>query len=87
MVSPQAKREAVTTLMVEQDFGVTRACGLLCISRSLLSISQLSGRLQQTACADRGDRIAEASVWLSAGARSAAPGGLADQPQAHLSAV
>src|SRR5579872_6023867 len=35
MVSPQARREAVTTLMVERDFGVTRACGLLRISRSL----------------------------------------------------
>ena len=35
MVSPQAKREAVTVLMTEQDFGVTRACGLVHISRSL----------------------------------------------------
>ncbi len=35
MVSPQAKREAVTVLMAERDFGVTRACGLLRISRSL----------------------------------------------------
>ena len=29
MVSPQAKREAVTVLMTERDFGVTRACGLV----------------------------------------------------------
>ena len=35
MVSPQAKREAVTVLMTERDFGVTRACGLLKLSRSL----------------------------------------------------
>jgi hypothetical protein len=31
-VGPQAKREAVTVLMTERDFGVTRACGLLRIS-------------------------------------------------------
>jgi putative transposase len=35
MVSPQAKRAAVTVLMTERDFGVTRACGLVGISRSL----------------------------------------------------
>jgi len=35
MVSPQAKREAVTVLMTERDFGVTRACGLIRMSRSL----------------------------------------------------
>ena len=35
MVSPQAKREAVTMLLTERDFGVTRACGLVEISRSL----------------------------------------------------
>jgi len=35
MVSPQAKREAVTMLMTERDFGVTRACGLISVSRSL----------------------------------------------------
>jgi putative transposase len=35
MVSPQAKREAVTLLLTERDFGVTRACGLVGISRSL----------------------------------------------------
>ncbi len=35
MVSPQAKREAVTVLQTERDFGVTRACGLVGISRSL----------------------------------------------------
>jgi putative transposase len=35
MVSPQAKREGVRILMSEHDFGVTRACGLVQISRSL----------------------------------------------------
>ena len=35
MVSPQARREAVTVLMTERDFGVTRAYGLVHISRSL----------------------------------------------------
>ena len=32
---PQAKREAVKVLMTEHRFGVTRACGLASISRSL----------------------------------------------------
>src|SRR6266498_1935001 len=35
MVSPQAKREAVTMLLTEREFGVTRACGLVGMSRSL----------------------------------------------------
>lgn len=35
MVSPQAKRAAVAGLMTERGFGVTRACGLIRISRSL----------------------------------------------------
>jgi putative transposase len=35
MVSPQAKRQAVEVLMVERAFGITRACGLIGISRSL----------------------------------------------------
>jgi len=34
MVSPQAKRAAVAVLMTERGFGVTRACGLMGISRS-----------------------------------------------------
>jgi putative transposase len=34
-VSPQAQREAVTHLMVTHQFGVTRSCGLIGISRSL----------------------------------------------------
>lgn len=32
MLSPQAKREAVSMLTTELDFGVTRACGLLQVS-------------------------------------------------------
>ena len=35
MVGPQAKRDAVALLMNERDFGITRACGLIGISRSL----------------------------------------------------
>ena len=35
MVSPQVRREAVAVLMHERSFGVTRACGLVGISRSL----------------------------------------------------
>ena len=35
MVSPRAKREAVTLLLAERDFGVTRACGLVGIPRWL----------------------------------------------------
>lgn len=37
MVSPQARREAVGILMAERQMGVTRACGLVGISRSLLA--------------------------------------------------
>lgn len=35
MVGPQAKRDAVTHLMTTHQLGVTRACGLIGISRSL----------------------------------------------------
>src|SRR4029077_12172850 len=35
MVSPQMKRQAVEALREERRFGVTRACGLVGISRSL----------------------------------------------------
>lgn len=35
MVGPQAKREAVGILMNERQLGITRACGLVGISRSL----------------------------------------------------
>jgi len=36
-VSPQARRAAVSVLMTERSLGVTRACGLVGISRSLYS--------------------------------------------------
>lgn len=35
MVSPQARREAVSIFIAERAYGVTRACGLIGISRSL----------------------------------------------------
>jgi putative transposase len=35
VVRPQAKREAVTDLMAQHELGVTRACGLIGVSRSL----------------------------------------------------
>jgi putative transposase len=54
MVSPQAKREAVSVLMTERDFGVTRACGLLRISRSLYRY-----RSRRPACAKLCERIRE----------------------------
>jgi putative transposase len=54
MVSPQAKREAVTVLMTERDFGVTRACGLVRISRSLYRY-----RSRRPECAGLMDRIGE----------------------------
>ena len=40
MVSPQAKREGVRILISDHDFGVTRACGLVQISRSLFRYSR-----------------------------------------------
>jgi putative transposase len=54
MVSPQAKREAVTVLMTERDFGVTRACGLLQISRALYRYQS-----RRAPCAALRERIAE----------------------------
>jgi putative transposase len=54
MVSPQAKREAVSMLMTERDYGVTRACGLLQISRSLYRY-----RSRRPACAKLCERIRE----------------------------
>ncbi len=60
MVSPHAKREAVTVLMTERGFGVTRACGLLRISRSLYRYrsprapcARLRDRIEQIAAAKR----------------------------------
>ena len=54
MVSPQAKREAVTVLMTERDFGVTRACGLLQISRALYRYQS-----RRAPCAALRERISE----------------------------
>ena len=54
MVSPQAKREAVTALMAEHIFGVTRACGLIRLSRSLYRY-----RSARPACAGLVERIGE----------------------------
>jgi putative transposase len=49
MVSPQAKREVVKVLMSEHRFKVTRACGLVSISRSLYRYvrRRADGELQQ----------------------------------------
>ena len=54
MVSPQVRREAVATLMRERSFGVTRACGLIRISRSLYRY-----RSRRPACAELRERICE----------------------------
>jgi putative transposase len=54
MVSPQARRQAVTALMTERQFGVTRACGLIGISRSLYGY-----RSRRPACAGLRERIGE----------------------------
>jgi putative transposase len=59
MVSPQAKREAVNVLMTEHRFGVTRACGLVSISRSLFCYvrrrvdSDLKQRIEDIAATKR----------------------------------
>jgi putative transposase len=60
MVSPQAKRAAVAVLMTERDFGVTRACGLIGISRSLFRYrsrrpdsAPLRARIEEIAAAKR----------------------------------
>ena len=54
MVSPQVRREAVATLMRERSFGVTRACGLIRISRSLYRY-----RSRRPACVELRERICE----------------------------
>lgn len=54
MVSPQVRREAVATLMRERSFGVTRACGLIRISRSLYRY-----RSRRPPCAELRERICE----------------------------
>jgi putative transposase len=54
MVSPQVRREAVATLMRERSFGVTRACGLIRISRSLYRY-----RSRRPDCMELRERICE----------------------------
>lgn len=54
MVSPQVRREAVTALMRERSFGVTRACGLVQISRSLYRYQS-----RRPDCAKLRERIGE----------------------------
>jgi putative transposase len=54
MVSPQVRREAATALMRERSFGVTRACGLVQISRSLYRY-----RSRRPDCAKLRERICE----------------------------
>ena len=61
MVSPQARREAVGMLMTERAMGVTRACGLVGISRSVFRYEskraeanvQLTARLAALAASRR----------------------------------
>ena len=71
MVSPQAKREAVTVLMTERDFGVTRACGLVGISRSLYRYRSRRPDSAALRCAHRGDCRAQAPLRLSPGVSAA----------------
>ena len=54
MVSPQVRGEAVRALMRERGFGVTRACGLVQISRSLYRYQS-----RRPACAQLRERICE----------------------------
>jgi putative transposase len=54
MVSPQVRREAVTALMNERSFGVTRACGLVQISVSLYRY-----RSRRADCASLRERICD----------------------------
>jgi putative transposase len=53
MVSPQVKRQAVNLLREERGLGVTRACGLVGISRSLYACRRRrpdSAPLRQRIC-------------------------------------
>lgn len=54
MVGPQVKRQAVDALREERGFGITRACGLLGISRSLYGY-----RSRRPPCTDLRQRIGE----------------------------
>jgi len=54
MVGPQVKRQAVDALREERGFGITRACGLIGISRSLYGY-----RSRRPPCGDLRQRICE----------------------------
>lgn len=54
MVSPQVRRQAVDVLMEERGLGITRACGLIDISRSLYGY-----RSRRPPCSDLRERICE----------------------------
>jgi putative transposase len=54
MVGPQVKRQAVDVLREERRFGITRACGLIGISRSLYGY-----RSRRPPCTDLRQRIHE----------------------------
>jgi len=59
MVSPQVKRQAVDILRVERGLGVTRACGLVGISRSLYAYRSRrpdSASLRQRICDLAGEK-------------------------------
>jgi putative transposase len=56
MVSPPAKREAVTVLMTEYDFGVRCACGMIRISRSMYRYCR--GRPERLGLRERIEEIA-----------------------------
>jgi len=69
-VSPQAKRQAVDVLMEERGLGVTRACGLVGISRSLYRYRRrpdpaaLVARLRELAAVKRRYRYRRLHVLL-----------------------
>ena len=54
MVGPQVKRQAVDALREERGFGITRACGLIGISRSLYGY-----RSRRPSCTELRQRIGE----------------------------
>ena len=85
MVSTQVRREAVTALMSERSFGVTRACGLVQISRSLYRY-----RSRRPACLKLRERIteiAEQKLRVPAHLREPETRRLGREPQAGVSAV
>ncbi len=70
VVSRQAKREAVRTLMTERGMGVTRACGLVGISRLRFAYEStrtgdaaLTERMKEMAVATPSGNRAESKSW------------------------